>query len=363
MQRIFSSPYVRFAAVVFGLALPAVAFAGPSDPLHAPGVTVAAPPASPPSAAPAGSSASSSAAPGAVVDVRRGVVTIERDGRVLGLGTVLSGDGRILTALSALGPTDLADVRYTDGHVVHARAVHQDKVWDLALLVPLSGKWLDGLRASDQDPAGGELKGFVSAGPGKAQLVAAHFKGKVDAQARDGSALPGALDVDLHGASAANGGAPLVDVAGNVIGVVVRACRADSAKDAVTKPGKEPPCTVAHVAAPVSAIRAFLVRTPLNAVAPSPWLGIVGAPDTSGTTHGVRVMAVAPGSPAEKGGLRTNPDRTAAHLIVAVDGRPVDTPEKLAEIIGKHAIGDSVKVLILDGDKLRELVVVLRAAP
>jgi serine protease Do len=114
----------------------------------------------------------------------------------------------------------------------------------------------------------------------------------------------------------------------------------------------------------VSALRQFLARTPASAVAPSPWLGIVGAGDSNGTAHGVRVMAVAPGSPAEKGGLMSNEDRARADLIVAVDGAPVDTPDKLSDFIAKHSIGDKVKLFVLGADnKFREVVVALRAAP
>ncbi len=298
---------------------------------------------------------SGQAPPAAVSDAEhlaRGVVTIEREGRLLGVGTVLGGDGRILTALSALGASDFAEVRYADGSTAHARIAHRDKTWDLALLVPLSGRWTEGLRASELDPASTELRAVVATRPGKAALVPARLRGAVDARAREGSdTLPGALDVDLKGGTTT--GAPVTDAQGDVVGVMVRLCKV---QDAAT-------CSPLAVAAPVSSLRQFLAHTPLNAVAPSPWLGIVGAPDTSGNTHGVRVMAVAPQSPAEKGGLKANADKNAADLIVAVDGQPVDTPEKLAEAISKHSIGETVKLLLLTGDKFHEAPVQLRAAP
>jgi serine protease Do len=115
--------------------------------------------------------------------------------------------------------------------------------------------------------------------------------------------------------------------------------------------------------APVSALRSFLMRTPSNAVAPAPWLGMVGQADEENGTKGVRVMAVAPGSPAEKGGLKANNDKSQAHLIVAVDGAPVDSPDKLASAIGKHGIGEKVKLLVLEGGKLHDVEVQLKAAP
>jgi serine protease Do len=117
------------------------------------------------------------------------------------------------------------------------------------------------------------------------------------------------------------------------------------------------------VAAPVSALRQFLVSTPVNAVPPSPWLGIAGVPDATNGLHGVRVLAVAPQSPAEKAGLKPHAERERADLIVAVDGQPVVSPEELADRIGKHAVGETVKLRVLGIDRFREIDVVLLAAP
>ena len=52
-----------------------------------------------------------------------------------------------------------------------------------------------------------------------------------------------------------------------------------------------------------------------------------------------------------------------ADIIAAVDGEAVDTPEKLATVIGKHAPGETVKLLVYGQDKFREVAVALRPAP
>src|SRR5665213_3174315 len=90
-----------------------------------PGVTYS--PASTPGT-PAATATPQQAAP--PTEAKRGLVTLEREGRLIGVGTVLNGDGRILTALSPLGGKDTVDVRYADGHVVHAKVGHKDKDWD-----------------------------------------------------------------------------------------------------------------------------------------------------------------------------------------------------------------------------------------
>jgi len=50
-------------------------------------------------------------------------------------------------------------------------------------------------------------------------------------------------------------------------------------------------------------------------------------------------------------------------MVVAADGQPIDTPEALGELIGKHAPGDTVKLLVFGDDKFREVRVPLRQAP
>jgi S1-C subfamily serine protease len=300
--------------------------------------------------------------------ISRGVTTVERDGRVLAVGTVLFNfNGRILTALSPLGGSDLADVRYSDGSVVHAKVGHRDKAWDLALLVPLSGHWEDGLPQSLLQPAPADVKSLVATRPGRPMVVPGRLRGTLDVRGAAGDDLTGALDVDLQGASPTVG-APLLDSEGGVVAVLVHACRATLPPTAppggpAAPPQAAPPCAPLVVGAPVAAIRNFVAHTPPTAIAPSPWLGIVGATE-GGPTRGVRVMAVAPDGPAEKGGLKGSDDRTQSDLVVAVDAVPIDTQEKLGEIIAKHAIGDKVKLLVLGPDgKFREAVVVLRPAP
>jgi serine protease Do len=304
--------------------------------------------------------------------VLRGVVALERNGVPMAIGTVLSGDGRVLTALSGLAGGDGADVRYADGTLVHAKVGRSDRGSDLALLVPASLKWTEGLTASDTDPAGQELRAILPAAHGThLGPAAAAVKGQVDAHARDGIALLRMLDVDVKGMPVA--GAPLLDSTGGVVGVLVRACKgaptASSGSDEA--PGTWYPtsapsapaaaaraaCKSVVLGAPVTAIRSFLTHAS-PAPAAAPWLGIRGEPQHTANVTGVRVVAVAPSSPAEKAALKP-----ATDLIVAVDGHPIDTPEKLADLIAKHAPGETVKLLVFAGDQFREVAVALKAAP
>lgn len=298
--------------------------------------------------------------------VRRGIVQIEQGGRPLAVGTVLSRDGRVITALSPLANVAEPEIRYADGTVVKAKIGHKDKAWDLALLIPQTGKWLDGLSPTDADPQGLELRSFLPKA-GKLSPAPLGVKGRVDAKSKEGDALRSALDMDLKGSTSVPG-APLIDPSGKVVGVLVKVCKDAGAapeKSAAAPPSggapATPPCSAITVGVPVYALRGFLVKTPASAVAPAPWLGLGGAPTEAGNVKGVRVMGVAPGSPAEKAGLKAggdNPD-----TIVAVDGVPVETPEQLADVIAKRAIGQQVKLLVFSSGKFREAAVTLRPAP
>jgi serine protease Do len=327
----------------------------------------AAPPPSLPSLPGAGGN-SGGAGPTIDLDqVRRGVVQVEQGGRPMAVGTVLSKDGRVLTSLSALGGVEQPEIRYADNTVVKTKIGHKDKNWDLALLIPQSGKWLDGLVPTDTDPTGLDIKAFLPKA-GKLSGVGIGLKGRTDARSKEGDALRSVFDLDLKGIPGIPG-APLVEPGGKVVGVLVRACKEvvesaekGGAQAAVAAAGADKnPCAPITIGAPVSALRGFLMKTPANAVQPAPWLGLGGGPAESGNVKGVRVMGVAPGSPAEKAGLKPSADNP--DVIVAVDGQPVETPEQLADVIAKRAIGQTVKLLVFSQGKFRDTPVTLRTAP
>jgi serine protease Do len=282
---------------------------------------------------------------------RRGVVAVEVAGKPVAIGTVLANDGRILTSLSGLGATETVQVRYADGSTVAAKVGHKDVDWDLALLVPQAIKWKEGLAASDIEPNATDLR-LVLPLRGKLGAIPVALKGRTDAKSRGGAPLLNTLDLDMKGALSVPG-APVLDSRGNAVGLLVHACQVRSTAR----------CAPVSVGAPISAIRTFLMRTPATAVAPQPWLGLRGAPSQAGSIKGVRVLALAPQSPAERAGLKASAEPDGGDIIVAVDGAPVETPEQLADAIGRKAIGDTAKLLVFDGTKFREAPVTLRPAP
>jgi S1-C subfamily serine protease len=308
---------------------------------------------------------------------RPGIVRLERGGHRLGWGVVLRSDGRILTALSALGHGNYVRARFADDHVLGVRVVESDRRWDLALLATEGGRWTEGLRASSVDAAaeGVRLRRFAGRGHDLAE-VPVSIKGRQILLGRDGATLEEALL--LAGSFAEDDlGSPICDEAGDVIALVGQAC----------DPALRQDCRLSPYGVPVSAIKQFLRAAPAQEPLPAAWLGFRGVAGHSGSVRGVRVIEVDAGGPAEQAGLHARAatangkaGEDAGDLIVAVNDAPVTTPEELRDTVHRIAssgagpdqalnsqgnaeghTAEGVRLLVFGTGRFRELSLPLRA--
>lgn len=282
----------------------------------------------------------------------RGVVVIERGGQALALGAVLSGDGRILSSLSPLGSGNDLDVRFADGTSVRVKLGHHDRTWDLALLVPQSGRWGEGLIASAREPVRPDatIHAFTLS-KGKVAPAPIVLRSHRSLLGGDDKPLENAIEIGSR-VNPVDLGSPVIDEEGRVVAVLGRGCA----------PVDNRPCTPVAFGAPIASIKSFLRNVPANAVAPAAWLGIQGTSETGGIAKGVRVISVHPDSPAAEAQLKGG-EKATSDVILAVDGSPVTSPEALAEAIRAHGIGEKVPLTVFSQGKYHQVTIVLRAAP
>ncbi|MEP7122308.1 MAG: S1C family serine protease [Byssovorax sp.] len=360
LARTVKSGLLLAVAATLAVVAPATALAD-SDPLET--VVGAAAPAAPAAAVKKGAKVDPKAAKGEGAKdaakpmapeekAARGVVIIERGGQALALGAVLSGDGRILSSLSPLGSGNDLDVRFADGTSVRVKLGHHDRTWDLALLVPQSGRWSEGLIASAREPVRPDAsihaftlnKGKISEAP----IILRSHRSLLGG---DDKPLDNAIEIGSH-VNPVDLGSPVIDEDGRVVAVLGRGCA----------PVDNRPCAPVAFGAPIASIKSFLRNVPSTAVAPAAWLGIQGVSETSGVAKGVRVISVHPDSPAAEASLKGG-DKGTSDVILAVDGTPVTSPEALAEAIRAHGIGEKVPLTVFGGGKYHQVTIVLRAAP
>jgi len=145
-----------------------------------------------------------------------------------------------------------------------------------------------------------------------------------------------------------NSGGPLLDSAGRLIGV----------NTAIISPSG----TSAGIgfAVPVDVVNRIVPELIRNGRVPTPGIGIVAASETVATrlgVEGVVVIRVAPGSPADRSGLR-GIDATGARLgdvIVEANGKPVRLLSDLTDEIERVGVGRSVRLSVIRDGQSRTI--------
>lgn len=292
-----------------------------------------------------------------VAAVAPSVVAVDAGGAGgAGSGIVLSADGLVLTNAHVVDGASTISVRLADGSRHRASLVGSSPEEDLALVRADDAGPLPAVAlAADAEVAVGDevvaIGNALDLGgpPSVTRGIVSALGRTVDT---DDGVLAGLIQTDAA-VNPGNSGGPLVNAAGEVIGITTAVLVVDG------------DVGFAVAAANAAGVVEVLARGP---DAPRPaFLGVsslaVGDVDERVLDRfdveagdGAFVQTVVPGSAAEAAGI------AAGDVIVGVDGRPVGTPEDLGRLVRRHRPGDTVEVALERSGQPRSVDVALGEA-
>jgi S1-C subfamily serine protease len=257
-------------------------------------------------------------------------------------GIALAAD-LVLTADHVVDPgrEDAIKIGLSDGSEVSATVVGRDAATDLAVLKLASGT-LTAAKAASQEPRTGALA-LVVARPGSQPSASL---GLITGTAgptrtRRGGMLERFIMVDAVMYPGFSGG-PLVDVDGNVLGMITSGL------------GFGGPA----VAIPWSLVSQVADTLQKHGKVPRGYLGVGSQPVTlsaqakdlaGGQERGLLVVQVAEGGPAATAGF------LQGDILVKLDGTAIGNADDLQGILGPNRVGSSVTASVVRGGELKEL--------
>jgi S1-C subfamily serine protease len=263
-----------------------------------------------------------------------------------GSAVALTPDGFLLTSAHVVaGPGRTGRAAFVDGRELSFRVVGIDRLSDLAVLradgdqlVPATLGEAEQLRVGQLVVAIGNPNGF--AGSVTAGVVSALGRSLPARAGRTVRYIDNVIQTDAA-LNPGNSGGALVDSAGRVVGI----------NTAVAGVGL-------GLAVPINtATRQIIGALMRDGRVRRAYIGIAGGPRPLppharvrlGRSGGVEVVEVAPGSPAQRAGLR------AEDLIVELGGQPIERVDDVQRLMNHEAIGHPLPVRVLRGDRFLDL--------
>jgi S1-C subfamily serine protease len=211
----------------------------------------------------------------------------EESGRASG---VCVGPGQIVTSAHALEGATSISVVTPAGRTVSATEVGRDPVTDLALLaVDESHAPAAKLGGSDGLTVGQQVIGVAASASSRNRWVDVGAIGSFNRSFvwGQGVAVPGLIETDMTAGEEHSGGA-LVDVQGDVVGILV------------VPPGS----STAGFSVPIEQARDVAAQLMAGGRARHGWLGVLATDETDRVGGGARVHGVVTDSPAARAGLQ-----------------------------------------------------------
>ena len=266
--------------------------------------------------------------------------------RSSGSGFVIREDGYLVTNAHVVADAERIQVRLTDGRRFDAKLIGLDERVDLALLkIDATGLPVAPLGDSNRTRVG-EFVLALGHPFGLEQTVSFGIVSRKGAPIQ--VAAPGFEFIQTDAAvNPGNSGGPLVNMAGEVVGVNSMAAVNGSIGFAI----------------PVNLVKALLPQLAEKGKVEWGWLGVTIAevPDEEAARvglkepKGVLIRQVAAGQPADQGGIKAN------DVVVSVDGASVEGPRDLQRIISSTPVGKVVKISLMREGKETEVAVTVGA--
>jgi len=268
-----------------------------------------------------------------------------------GTGFVWDNDGHVVTNNHVVQNSREVAVRFASGEVAQASIVGVAPNYDLAVLRIRNPRQLPPPVAlgSSNDLKVGQIAFAIGNPFGLDQSLTS---GIISALKRrlptsSGREITNVIQTDTA-INPGNSGGPLLDSAGRLIGV----------NTAIISPSGS--SAGIGFAVPVDIVNRVVPELIKNGRVPTPGIGIVAAGEAVSTRMGVEgviVVRTAPGSPAERAGIRGVDFASGAlgDVIVQVDGKPVHRLSDLTDQIEQIGAGKSVRITLKRGSETRDV--------
>jgi len=261
--------------------------------------------------------------------------------RSTGSGFLIDPNGLIVTNAHVVEDSDSLQVRLSDGRRFSGRVIGQDDRVDLALVRIEGATNLPTLPLGDSNRLRvGEFVMALGHPFGLEQSVSFGIVSRKGAPLT--VAAPGFDFIQTDAAiNPGNSGGPLVNMAGQVVGVNSMAARNGSIGFAI----------------PSNLVKLLVPQLVDKGKVEWGWLGVsiaeIGDDDLGRLklreAKGVLVKGVMPGEPADQGGVR------AEDVIIALDGTPMDAPRDLQRVVSSTPVGKRVRVVVLRAGEQKEM--------
>jgi len=260
--------------------------------------------------------------------------------RSSGSGFLIRQDGYLITNEHVVADADLIQVKLADGRRFVGRLVGKDERVDLALVkIEATGLPVAPLGDSNRLRVG-EFVLALGHPFGLEQTVSLGIVSRKGAPLQ--VATPGFDFIQTDAAvNPGNSGGPLVNMAGEVVGINSMAARNGTIGFAI----------------PVNIVKGLLPQLASKGKVEWGWLGVgiaeIGDEDVPKyqlkEQRGVLIRNVVAGQPADRGGVKVD------DVILAVDGAQIEGPRDLQRIIASTPVGRAVKLYVMRGGKEKEL--------